>query len=415
MGDGTLAIRGQLPLLSSGESLLAQASTKQVPKPSSTEGTQPSDGISIALGELPLDYRGVIDLRVNGRMGITGAVLEPTIGGKIELDDGFVQANQLLRQVGAIDLPTVEEVEQINPYRAQFLGIDPLAPNAGGAAPEFLDQVLLQNLVIVFRDRLVIAGQPFYNLTADGGIRINGTLSDPKPDGEIDLRTGWINLFSTQFLLDSNAPNSIVFTPEDGLNPYLDVALRTRVRETNITEIPPSNDGFVSSEISDHDIRSVGEVQFINVEAIAQGYASELSETLRLSSNPTRSQEQLVALLGSNITSGLANATLTQFAGFLGAGGLAGFGNDIANALGLRSFSVFPTTDTSEESTAGVAIGVEASFAIGDSIGISVLEILNSGNPPQIGLQYRITDELQLRGSSNLNDTEMRLEYRTTF
>ncbi|WP_204137953.1 translocation/assembly module TamB domain-containing protein [Halomicronema sp. CCY15110] len=415
MGDGTLAISGQLPLLPSGESLLAQASPKQQPKPSSTEGTRPSNGISIALGGLPLDYRGVVDLRVNGRMGITGAVLEPTIGGKLELDEGFVQANQLLRQVGAIDFPTVEEVQQINPYRAQFLGIDPLAPTAGGAAPGFLERVSLQNLVVVFRDRLIIAGQPFYNLTADGGIRISGTVSDPQPDGKIDLRTGWINLFSTQFLLDPNAPNSVVFTPEDGLDPYVDVVLRTRVRETNVTEIPPSNDGFVSSEISDNDIRSVGEVQFINVEAIAQGYASDLSETLSLTSNPARSQEQLVALLGSNITGGLANATLTQFAGFLGAGGLAGFGNNLANALGLRSFSVFPTTDTSEESTAGVAIGVEASFAIGDSIGINVLEILNSGNPPQIGLQYRITDELQLRGSSNLNDTEMRLEYRTTF
>ncbi|RZM78998.1 translocation/assembly module TamB domain-containing protein [Leptolyngbya iicbica] len=416
MGDGTLAISGQLPLLASGESLLTLAQAKQqFTKPQSTDEAAPPSGIRIALGELPLDYRGVVDLRVDGRVGITGAVLEPTIGGKIELDEGFVQANQLLRQLGAINLPTVEEVEQINPYRAQFLGIDPLAAGTKAAAPSFLDQVSLQNLVLVFRDRLVIAGQPFYNLTADGGIQINGTLSDPRPDGEIDLRTGWINLFSTQFLLDSNAPNTVVFTPEDGLDPYVDVALRTRVRETNVTEIPASNDGFVSSEISDNDIRSVGEVQFINVEAIAQGYVSDLNESLSLTSNPARSQEQLVALLGSNITGGLANATLTQFAGFLGAGGLAGFGNDLANALGLRSFSVFPTTDTSEESTAGVAIGVEASFAIGDSIGISVLEILNSGNPPQLGLQYRITDELQLRGSSNLNDTEMRLEYRTTF
>ena len=122
-----------------------------------------------------------------------------------------------------------------------------------------------------------------------------------------------------------------------------------------------------------------------------------------------------MALLGSSVAGGLAGSSLTQLAGFLGAGSLAGFGNNLVEAVGLRSFSVFPTTDTATESTAGVGIGVEASFAIGNSIGINVLEILNSGNPPQVGLQYRFTEELELRGSSNLTDTELRLEYRTDF
>ena len=271
------------------------------------------------------------------------------------------------------------------------------------------------NLGLFFSDRLVVSGQPFYNVTADGGLVVNGPLSNLRPEGEVDLRTGWINLFSTQFRLDTSAPNSAIFNPADGLNPYLDVVLTARVRDTDVTRIPPFNDGFASSEISDNDIQSVGNVEFINVQASVMGYASELDESLALTSNPARSEEELVALLGSSVAGGLASANLTQVAGFVGAGGIAGFGNNLADALGLRSFSIFPTTDTSTESTAGIGIGVEASFAIGDSIGISVLEILNSGNPPQIGLQYRITDDLQLRGSSNLNDTEVRLEYRTDF
>ncbi|NEQ47743.1 MAG: DUF748 domain-containing protein [Leptolyngbya sp. SIOISBB] len=411
MGDGTLAVVGQLPLQLSGESLLAQAQAKQA----ATPDTAINDGILIALGELPLDYQGIVDLQLDGQVTIAGAVLSPTISGAVELDEGYVRANQLLQQAGALNLPTPEEVEQINPYRAQYLGIDPFAPPLVSKPTGFLDKVSLKDFTVVFSDRLVIDGQPFYNLTADGGLTINGTISDLKPEGEIDLRTGWINLFSAQFRLDSNAPNSAVFTPEDSLNPYVNVVLEARIQETDVTRIPPTNDGFTSSEISDNDIQSVGDVEFINVRAVAIGYASELNQSLALTSTPARSQEELVALLGSNVAGGLINASLTQFAGFLGAGSLAGFGNNLADTLGLRSFSVFPTTDTSTESTAGVGIGVEASFAIGNSIGISVLEILNSGNPPQLGLQYRITDELQLRGSSNLNDTEVRLEYRTSF
>ncbi|MEM9815381.1 MAG: translocation/assembly module TamB domain-containing protein [Cyanobacteria bacterium P01_D01_bin.6] len=411
MGDGTVAVVGQLPLQLSGQSLLAQVQTKQQTEPDAAV----ANGMLISLGELPIDYRGIVDLQLDGQVAITGAVLAPTISGGVELDEGYVRANQLLQQLGALNLPTPEEVEQINPYRAAYLGIDPFAPSAIGPPSGFLDKVVLDDFMVAFSDRLVVDGQPFYNLTADGGLTVNGTFSDLKPDGEIDLRTGWINLFSAQFRLDSSAPNAAVFTPEDGLDPYVNVVLTARVQENDISRVPPTRNGFASSEISDNDIQSVGNVEFIRVRAVAVGYASELNDSLALTSNPARSQQELVALLGSNVAGGLASASLTQVAGFFGAGGLAGFGNNLADTLGLQSFSVFPTTDTSAESTAGVGIGVEASFAIGDSIGINVLEILNSGNPPQFGLQYRFTDELQLRGASNLNDTDVRLEYRTSF
>lgn len=411
MGDGTVVVTGQLPLLRSGESLLGLTPTQPQTIPETTAG----EGIQIVISELPLDYRGILDAQVNGQVTVTAAVLAPTVGGGVELSNGEVHANQLLRQAGALNLPTSEEVEEINPYRAEFLGIDPLAPQPTPPPPGLLDQIRLQDFVVAFSDRLVVNGPPFYNITADGGLTVNGPLSDLQPDGAIALRTGWINLFSTQFRLDNDFPNTATFTPEDGLDPYLNVALRAQVRDSDVSRIPPSENGFASSEISDNDIQSVGRVEFIRVEAIAMGYASELDESLTLVSDPARSQEELVALLGSSVAGGLAGASLTQFAGFLGAGSLAGFGNDLADTLGLRSFSVFPTTDTSDESTAGVSIGVEASFAIGESIGISFLEILNSGNPPQLGLQYRFTDELQLRGSSNLDNTELRLEYRTNF
>ena len=192
--------------------------------------------------------------------------------------------------------------------------------------------------------------------------------------------------------------------------------MTTRVQETSVSRVPASSGGIASAEIDDNTtVESVGDVQYINVQAVAQGNATELTDSLTLASDPARSQDELLALLGSNVVSGLASGSLTQFAGFLGAGSLANFGDDVANALGLQSFSVFPTTDTSTESTAGIGIGVQASFRLSNRININVLEILNNGNAPQLGVQYRLNNQLQLRGSSNLDDTELKLEYRIEF
>lgn len=423
LGDGLLQVVGQLPLFPPGQSSLAQSTPAQTTQPTKTarkrskrRSKNAGDGLLISLEQLPIDYSGILQAVFDGQVSITGAVLEPTVGGTIEIGNGQIRATELLSQAGAITVPTEADLEAVNPYRADFLGVDPLAPKSAAQPTSFLDNVTLQDFAIVLSDRLSIVGQPFFNIRALGDLTINGTLSALKPKGVIALKSGWINLFSTQFRLDSNAPNTAVFTPEKGLDPYVDVVMTARVQESNVSRVPASSGGISSAEIDDNTtIESVGDVQYINVQAVAQGNASDLSSSLALTSNPSRSQDMLLALLGSNVIQGLASGSLTQFAGFLGAGSLARFSNDLANALGLQSFSVFPTTDTSTESTAGIGIGVEASFRLGNRMNISILEILNSGNPPQLGLQYHLSDELQLEGSSDLNDTELKLEYRIEF
>lgn len=411
LGEGRIEIAGQLPILPSGQTL-ALRRTKQ------TTGPDPDNnsGIVVALDQLPIDYSGILEAVFNGQVFVAGAVLEPTLTGGVTIDDGVIKATELLQQVGSVSLPTEAQVEDINPYRAEYLGINPLAPRPVEQSESFLDNVRLQNFDIVFGNRLKIQGQPFYNLRAGGALLVNGPLTDLRPEGTIALESGWINLFSTQFRLDANAPNTATFTPQDGLDPYVDVAMVTRVQETDFTRTPRSDNGFNSAEVNDTtNVETLGEVEYIRVRAIAQGPASQLTDNLTLTSTPTRSRENIIALLGTSIYEGIASGDLTQVAGFLGAGNVSSLGNDVANALGLQSFSVFPTTDTSTDSTVGIGIGVEAAFALGNNLEVSALQILNNGNPPQLGLQYRLSDQLRLRGSSNLDDTEVRLEYRVNF
>ncbi|HSM83529.1 MAG TPA: translocation/assembly module TamB domain-containing protein [Nodosilinea sp.] len=172
-------------------------------------------------------------------------------------------------------------------------------------------------------------------------------------------------------------------------------------------------------------ITTFGEVEFVSVFATAYGYVSDLqdraspgqaSELLTLTSRPSRSQEDLLALLGSSVVTNVYGASLTQLAGFVGAGSIATFGDRIADAVGLRSFSVFPTTDTATESTVGIGIGVEAAFSLGEDTSVDVLEILNNGKPPQFGLSYQLSNQIRARGTTNFaGDNIFLIEYESRF
>ncbi len=414
MGDGQVIVSGQLPLLASGQSVLTRAG---LGSPTSVPVSNDS-GIAIALNDLPIDYENAVEAVLAGRLFIVGAALSPTISGNIEIDDGQILTNRLLGQVSSL-LPTEEaqeEIETISPYRVAYLGLEP-SDFVEEKPKGFADDVTVQNLEIAFGDRLNIIGRPFYNLTALGSLTVNGALTDLRPEGTIALQSGLINLFSTQFRLDKNAPNTATFIPENGLDPVLDVALKARVRDRKSEPAPPVVSGFATAEAEvSSSVETVGEVEFIRVEAIAQGPASEIVDNLEItSSDGSRSQGELLALLGRGAYSDLTTASLTQLTGFLGAGTLANFGNTVADVVGLKSFSVFPTTDTSPNSSVGIGIGVEATAGIGNRFDISVLEILNSSTPPQLGVQYRFTDSLELRGTSNLDESIIRIEYNVDF
>jgi len=420
MGDGSIEITGQLPLLPSGQSILTQAQLISRNKQTSQES------IFIALNNLPVDYSDILEAVFAGEVLISGSVLAPTIGGNVTIKDGAIQANQLLRQAGSLALPTEEEIEEISPYRVAYLGDaafnTPLEEDLGENSTEqqnqlvtdLLDQINIQNFELTFGNRLAIIGTPFYNITAIGDLAVNGPLTTLQPLGSIELKSGWINLFSTQFRLDSSAANTATFTPETGLNPSVNVVMTARVKDADITPAPPSAGGFLNVEVNESTVDSVGSVDYVNVQAVAMGPASELSDSLILTSNSSKSQGELLALLGSGVLTDITTASFTQAAQFVGGGVLTGLGDRIAETVGLDSFQVFPTTDPDAESSS-IGIGIEASASIGSRFDISILEILNSTTPPRLGVDYRINNQLNLNGQSNLDRTEFELEYRIEF
>ncbi|MEM7796865.1 MAG: translocation/assembly module TamB domain-containing protein, partial [Cyanobacteria bacterium P01_C01_bin.118] len=424
--DGQLTINGELPL---------------------SPFDQLEDGIKIALKTLPVDYSGGIKSVFDGQLTIDGSVVAPVVGGNLAIGEGKVSTRELARQFTGSNADTA--VTDTNPqnepnspinrqmaktvalYREDFFGEENLISDSDQLPLGLVGQLISFNdFEIQLSDRLLIEGQPLFNLRASGDIVVDGTLANPRPKGEIELESGWINLFSTQFRLDRGEENKATFIPSNGIYPILNATMRTRVQETDTSRVPAiSESGFVSSEVTENqNIDALGNVEYItirasvaelNVRELAEGSTEEaqdqLGQVVILESDPSRSQGELIALLGNNVFNGITSAGLTQLAGFVGAGNVVGFLNNLADAIGFQSFSVFPTTDTATDSTAGIGIGVEAIFEVTDDINVSVLEILNNGNAPQFGLQYELTEELRLRGSSNLDDTEFRLEYRIEF
>ncbi len=423
-GGGTLAISGRLPL--QAETVAALAQTKQAPE-------SPA-GIAIALTEVNVDYSNLMAAQVDGQVLVGGAVLNPVVSGVVEVSQGLINANNLLGQMGSVpngDLTATAPTpaapsplpDYVAAYRAESGGFAP-PPRPPQTLPnQLMERVSLSNFNLVLADQLLIAGQPFYNLAASGNIEVNGTLADLQPEGVITLDTGWINIFSTQFRLIPGETNTATFTPAHGLDPFLNVRMRAQLQDQQIRQAAATP--FFSAEVADTSSLTTGQVEFINVFATAFGFASELqnadspgqvTELIALTSRPARSQADLVSLLGRSVLSNVAGASLGQVGGFFGSGALAGFGDRIADTIGLRSFSVFPTTDTAADSAVGVGIGVEAAFDIGDRISVDALEILNSGNPPEVGVSYRFSNQLRARGSTNFSGNEtVTVEYEVRF
>ncbi|MBT9317616.1 translocation/assembly module TamB domain-containing protein [Leptothoe spongobia] len=442
--DGQLQVNGRLPL---------------------SPFDQPTDGIKITLGELPVNYSGTVKSIFDGQIMVDGSVIAPVIGGNLAIGAGKVSTFELASQFRnsnrdaaetdanllrnsnrdtaeadanpqAADEPNNPIVRQMAKavvlYREEFFGEENLVTESSDELPLGIvgQLVSFNGFEIQLSDRLLIEGQPLFNLRASGDIVVDGALANPRPEGEIELESGWINLFSTQFRLDRGEENKATFIPSNGIYPILNATMRTRVQETDTPRVPAiSESGFVSSEVTDdQNIDALGSVEYVTIKAsvvdlnardLAQGSTGEaqdkLGQVVVLESDPSRGQGELISLLGNNVFSGITSAGLTQLAGFVGAGNVVGFLNNLTDAIGFQSFSVFPTTDTATDSTAGIGIGVEAIFEVTDDINVSVLEILNNGNAPQFGLQYELTEEVRLRGSSNLDDTEVRLEYRLEF
>lgn len=212
-------------------------------------------------------YRGTVE----GTLVITDTLLSPDLGGSVQLSQGRLDLGAINGLVNGNGLAT--------PADSPF---EPLA---------------FDNLVINISDALRVTRSPVLNLTATGSLTLNGSLDSLQPDGKIRLTGGQLNLFTTLFLLQRRADNYVLFTPANGLDPELNLTLAATATEvyTPGTVTRLSDAGSLTAT-------SLGTLNTVRITARINGRASQLQTNLpavlELSSTPSRSTTELLALMG---------------------------------------------------------------------------------------------------------------------
>ncbi|MGI0491769.1 translocation/assembly module TamB domain-containing protein [Alkalinema pantanalense CENA528] len=389
---GQVVAKGTLPIFN------------PLPDPDLNQEVRAANGqppLTIDLSRIAISLKGLYQGGVNGRVVLGGSALAPKIGGEIRLADGQVLlSDEAVATAGTTDGAT-----------------DPTAQ------PQ--QSFEFSNLKLALGNNIRIVKAPILNFVATGNLLLNGPLNDLQPNGRIDLQAGQVNLFTTQFVLARGYKNRAEFSPEKGLDPTLDVRLIASVPEVTRNRIPTNN---ITSEINDAPTiaTNLGGLQTIRIQARVLGPASQLSENLQLTSSPSRTPTEIVALLGGGFinTLGRGDSPL-GIANLAGSALLTNIQGAIGNALGFSEFRLFPTLVTGDERQKSTTLGLAAEagidiFRTADGtpvVSASVLRILTSGNQPtQFGLRYRINEQLLLRGSTDFSgDNRAVLEFETRF
>ncbi len=381
--QGRVVVQGVLPIFSS------------LP-PNDPDLTNP---LTFSLNNLALNLRGLYRGGASGDVSVTGAVLRPVIGGEVLLADGQVL-------LGETQTATTSSQQIANSLR-------PASPSPASTSPEF------NNLLLTLGNNIAITLQPILQFQAGGTLTLNGSLDDIRPQGNIRLRSGGINLFTTQFVLARGYENKATFLPDRGLDPTLDVRLVARVPEvTQSSRVPTSP---ISSEISETLATDFGSLRTVRVQARVEGPASQIFDNLELTSDPSRSQNEIVALIGGGFvdTLGRGDSTLglANLAGSALLGNFQGTVSRVGNAIGLDELRLFPTVTTSEKSrNSTLGLAAEGNIDLSRNLSVSVLKIVTTNEPTQFGLSYRLSDRVRLRASTNLNAESLAIfEYQNSF
>ncbi|MEH1841508.1 MAG: translocation/assembly module TamB domain-containing protein [Nostoc sp.] len=391
--------------------------------------------------KLPGLYQG----GVGGDIVIRGTALKPVIGGEIQLSDGQViignstpktKKSAATEQANTNVINREEVTVNLTPTaESNATPVTTADTNASAVTPPNLP-IQFGDLRLSLDDKIrvitqspldfipggAVFSQPLLSFDAKGDLTINGTLAKPLPEGVIRLTGGRISLFSTEFTLARGYEQTARFTPSQGLDPTLNVRLtaivpETSARNSQVLESP------LSAEVSDISASNFGTLRTVTVQARVNGPASKLGDSLELTSEPSRSKGEIVALLGGSILNSFgqqadAGQGLTNFASSTILGGLQGTITAIGQAVGFSEFRIFPTPTTSNETrTASVLnLSAEGVFDINRNFSASLSRPLSTDESFRYNVLYRLNDEILMRGSTNLGDeNQLQVEYETRF
>lgn len=385
---------------------------------------------------LALDLRAVpfsmarVNARADGRVSIGGSLLAPRLGGSLAIGHGTIN----VRPAGLAEAPPASQ-QPAKPttlpalLEAKWDFREPLVllgPDVESAAAVSLEEAMprlpwigFEALQVRLGPELRVVLPNVATFTTGGSLRISGRL-DPslRASGVVKLLGGRLNLFTTSFSLDPDAPNVAVFTPSLGLIPYLDIALRTRIADS-LNVLAPSGVGdpgataLANTQMAAQGgFSSLNQLSLILVTVSVSGPADRLAQNIRMRSSPPLPQERLVALIGGNSLAGLSGGGAgAALATALGQTLLSPLLSTLSDAMGQRvSLALYPTYVTPQVDSAvelrsrrippQLVLGAEVGYDLTDRINASLLAAPNRSDiPPQFTLNYKASERINVEAS----------------
>ena len=380
------------------------------------------------------------DLALAAELRVNGALVSPDFQGNLQLSDGVITPQRSL-------FSRSKRSDGKSGYKTEQVVYDPLVsanalleedwnfkeplvllgPNAEEDPSRKLKAYLpnlpfvrFDNFRLKFGPDLRVQVQPVANFSTTGLIVVNGPL-DPNIElrGVVQLLTGRISVFTSTFNLDRKAPNVAVFTPSQGLIPYVDIAMETRVSDSVNLGVGSNTSSTTVFDTNGTGTLGVGgQLRLVKVMLQAEGPANRLADSIQLRSSPPMSQPQLLGLIGGNSLAGLTGGGAgTALAAVLGQSLLSpvlGTFTDAFNQslqFALYPTYVTPTINNNGERVSGrvppqLAIVTDFGVNITDRFDLSVLAAPNRNDiPPQGSLSYQMDQNLSISGSVDSQGT----------
>ncbi|NJM65724.1 MAG: DUF748 domain-containing protein [Acaryochloris sp. RU_4_1] len=361
--------------------------------------TANNQALAVKLQDLNLNVQQLYQGGVDGSILVGGSVLRPQVGGKLQLQNGKV------RLANANAKPAAKTQNAVVP---------PVESQPGSENP-----LKFKDLVVQIGDNVKISQPPVFSFIATGDLAINGSVDKPLADGKIRFRKGSINLITALFSVDSRRENYAEFDSRFGLDPYLNIGMRTTVTEVVQATTTDLN------EFAELPASAIGSIQSVKIQAAVDGRASELindfDKVVTLTSRPNRSNGQIIALLGGGVEKSLQAGDAPQAAvNIATSAAFSGIQQTLNDALGSRAtFRAFPVLlpNQNNSQSSVLAFGAELGYDITDRFSASVLQILTGVDEPTLfNLSYDINDQLRARTSvSTEGEAVGVLEYRVRF
>ena len=234
--------------------------------------------INLPPGEIAIDK--LYDGGVAGEVVVTGASLEPVIGGEVTLEDGRVsipQTDTSQEEVVRLAGSKVDEVITGTPATPQTTSTQTSTTESSGFV------TALNDFKVNLKDfRLEQA--PLYEFQLEGDLTLNGTVDQPSniiPQGTLLLTRADVDLFSTSFSAARNRDNTIVFTPDAGVfNPELDIILNTEVEDIDEQEFDQLRTVESNSNEIDDPLSNTDNSQTIRISLVIDGETEEILPNL---------------------------------------------------------------------------------------------------------------------------------------